>query len=506
MGGTCNAPRCCFITTGVLGAILAVAGVAFIHYFPIIFQSIVKEQTVLANNSTGFQEWANPPSPIFFEIYVWNLENPKEVAAGAKPNITQKGPYTYREERPKVNITEHSGNGTVSYISPQTFYFDRERSVGDPRVDTFTTLDMPLLTVINEIRFMSGAIKGIIDFLSFFVRPKIYGTFTVHDFIWGYNSTLLEALQKLEPSLVPTHIFGIFAGKNGSNDGLYTVFTGQTNWSLTNTIDLWKGSDTLPYWATPQANMINGTDGTYNHPFVNRNDSLYVFSSDICRSIFAVYLEDCNTRGIPTYRFSPPPYLFANHTVYPPNIGFCTPNGTHCYPGGLLNVSSCQFGAPIFMSSPHFLYADQSVLDMVNGVHPVEELHRTFFDVEPNTGGPLNVSKKLQVNAHLRSYDFAKWYKDVPEAYLPLVWINERGALTQESADQLRKQLLLPLEIGTYGTWAVLGLGCLLVFLCLTCFAVVLCRSHGKSSLSINSGDREPLLNGGSVTNDYVAT
>lgn len=50
----------------------------------------------------------------------------------------------FREERPKVNVTEHE-NGTVSYTSPQSFYLDLDLSVGDPMIDTFTTLNLPLL-------------------------------------------------------------------------------------------------------------------------------------------------------------------------------------------------------------------------------------------------------------------------------------------------------------------------------------------------------------------------
>ncbi|XP_041455767.1 lysosome membrane protein 2-like [Lytechinus variegatus] len=493
------AQKVCFITTGVIGTLLVIAGISFLHYFPIIFESIVKKQTVLANNSTGFEEWANPPAPIYLEFYVWNLENPDGVVKGDKPNVTQRGPYVYREERPKVNVTEH-GNGTVSYTSPQSFFIDLDLSVGDPMNDTFTTLNVPLLTVVNELQFMS-AVERIALYFLIGKHQNVCVTHTVHEYIWGYKDEVLTKIKEFKPDLVPTDVFGFFAGKNNSNDGVYTVYTGETDSKLTNTIDNWKGMESLPYWTTPQANMINGTDGTYNHPFITKNDTVYVFSSDICRSIYALFLEETNTRGVPTYRFAPPSYLFANYTIYPPNIGFCTPDVAHCYPGGLLNVSLCQFGAPIFMSSPHFLYADQSVMDMVIGVHPVEELHRTFFDLEPYTGGPLNVSKKLQINAHLKSYDFylEDWYKHVSEAYVPLVWINEHGAVTQESADDLKKQLYLPLKIGTYGTWAVLGFGCLLAVLSLTCISVMVCKAKRSSrplDYSVNSDENAPLING----------
>ena len=49
-----------------------------------------------------------------------------------------------REDRPKVNITDDI-KGTISYVSPRTFHFDPEKSVGDPKNDTYTMLNVPCL-------------------------------------------------------------------------------------------------------------------------------------------------------------------------------------------------------------------------------------------------------------------------------------------------------------------------------------------------------------------------
>lgn len=44
----------------------------------------------------GYEIWKNPPADIYVDFYVWHLENPLEVEKGAKPNVTQRGPYTYK--------------------------------------------------------------------------------------------------------------------------------------------------------------------------------------------------------------------------------------------------------------------------------------------------------------------------------------------------------------------------------------------------------------------------
>ena len=61
------------------------------------------------------------------------------------------------------------------------------------------------------------------------------------------------------------------------------------------------------------------------------------------RSLYAVYAEDVNVKGIPGYRFSPPSEVFANLTVNPANAGFCVPAG-NCLGSGVLNVSGCKQG------------------------------------------------------------------------------------------------------------------------------------------------------------------
>lgn len=49
---------------------------------------------------------------------------------------------------------------------------------------------------------------------------------------------------------------------------------------------------------------------------------------------------------------------------------------------GVLNISACQSGAPVFVSQPHFLNGD-FYKDTVIGMSPNESIHNTFIDVEP---------------------------------------------------------------------------------------------------------------------------
>ena len=64
------------------------------------------------------------------------------------------------------------------------------------------------------------------------------------------------------------------------------------------------------------------------------------------------------------------------------NIGQCFCNG-ECSPKGLLNVSACRYGAPAFVSLPHFYKADPILRKKVLGMNPKEEDHSFYITLEP---------------------------------------------------------------------------------------------------------------------------
>ncbi|OWR55563.1 scavenger receptor class B member 3 [Danaus plexippus plexippus] len=43
-----------------------------------------------------------------------------------------------------------------------------------------------------------------------------------------------------------------------------------------------------------------------------------------------------------------------------------------CLPPGALNVSSCRFGAPAFVSQPHFYQMDSHYLQKIEGLNATE--------------------------------------------------------------------------------------------------------------------------------------
>lgn len=54
-----------------------------------------------------------------------------------------------------------------------------------------------------------------------------------------------------------------------------------------------------------------------------------------------------------------------------------------CGPSGTLNISSCKFGAPAFVSMPHFYLADPSYVEAVTGLSPNKDKHELSVVLEP---------------------------------------------------------------------------------------------------------------------------
>ena len=91
--------------------------------------------------------------------------------------------------------------------------------------------------------------------------------------------------------------------------------------------------------------MVNGTDSTLWHPNAKTSDDVYIFSSDLCRSLHLEYREQRdNDFGITNYRFVLPPTTFNNSL----NQDFCLNvtdrNKTHrqeCLTDGLMSLRTC---------------------------------------------------------------------------------------------------------------------------------------------------------------------
>ncbi|KAL4004813.1 tudor domain-containing protein 1/4/6/7 [Sarotherodon galilaeus] len=426
---------CCVYSVGVVSVLMLILGISLVltSVFPHLVQSMVKKQVVLKNGTDAFEAWKDPPAYIYMQFYFFNLTNPQEVLDGERPAVVEIGPYTYREYRPMEQI-DFQDNGTkVTAVNTKTYIFQRNMSRG-PESDLIRTVNIPAMTVME--RFKDNSLEA--NVISAYMRGTGEGLFTtrtVGELLWGYEDGLLKALKVLRPDL--DDVFGLFYKNNASNDGEYVFLTGQQNSRDFSRVDTWKGESSLNWWTSDECNMINGTIGTSFHPVITKNDMLYIFSSDLCRSLYAVYAEDVTVKGITGYRFVPPSSVFANLTVNPDNAGFCVPAG-NCLGSGLLNVSVCKEGAPIIMSSPHFYQADEKFAQDIFGMTPNKEEHQTAIDINPLTGVVLQAAKRLQINVYVEQIPNFSQTGNVRTVVFPVAYLNESATIDDAAAKKLK--------------------------------------------------------------------
>ncbi|XP_072000460.1 scavenger receptor class B member 1 isoform X2 [Engystomops pustulosus] len=452
------------VILGVVGLLLVAFGAVLVFLVPVIMKQQV-EKNVRIDPSSGFayEMWRDLPVPFYMSMYIFEVMNPKEVLLGEKPRLEERGPYVYRERKQKVNITFHD-NSTVSFVETRTFQFDPEKSAG--REEDYLVVPNILLMVSAQMsKDLSFAIKILLNAAYVMYDQKAFMNRTVKEILWGYSDPFLDLINTLLPGKLPFKgKFGLFADFNNSNTGIFTVNTGVEDISKVQMVDTWNGLTEVNYWTSEQANMINGTAGQMWPPFRSPSQPLEFYSPDACRSMKLVYEKEHSFRGIPTFRYSAPNYLFANGSDYPPNEGFCP-----CVASGVMNVSSCRFSAPLFLSFPHFYNADPAFLESVDGLHPSEALHSLFLDLHPLTGIPMNCSIKMQLSLLTMGVSGITQTGDIKPVILPILWFAESGYLDGPVFNTYYNTLIVLPVVLDYLQYILIALG-----LCFILVAAVL--------------------------------
>lgn len=152
---------------------------------------------------------------------------------------------------------------------------------------------------------------------------------------------------------------------------------------------------TKPF-ATNFANRVEGNDGNmYGRPVTT--NTIETFISDIYRAVFLVYSEDVDWHGVPLRRYVISNKDLQNATVNPDNGQFYSFS-----PSGMLNATAA-VNIPCFISFPHFLDGDASLVAAFKGLNPSADRHSSYLDIEPQTGLLARAQKKLQVNYQMKS-------------------------------------------------------------------------------------------------------
>nr|CAD7605788.1 unnamed protein product [Timema genevievae] len=465
------------------GGALFVIGVVLGGCWSLIFSKILATQLGLTPHSTSYDMWKETPVPMYMEFYLFNWTN-ADIFANAssdltdiKPTFVEMGPYVFSEHHVRVNMSWNS-NDTVTFMQTRTWKFVPERSNG-MLTDEVTTVN----TIAAAVRYISHNYNSFLVTLATNGLLRNYGSVSVTKtagelLLDGYDDPLLDHLiqiiDTLGPSLnltfnIPFDKFGWFSERNNSAsyDGLFNMYTGTDDLSKLGMMYSWNYEHQSHYY-NESCGLVRGTTGEICAP-VKDMETLDVFSPDVCGSLTLKKVGELETMGITGSKFEADASIFDNGTLYPSQT--CYTTGESVY-SGVMNISTCKWGAPAFISYPHFYLADKSYLDAVEGLSPSSKDHNFYFAVEPEMGVPLQVRARMQINILVDPYTGSNipLFKNLPNrVFLPAMWFTQSVDIDDKLSSTVKTALIAKTAgWGVLFSLAAVGLILLIIGLVIT--------------------------------------
>ncbi|UJR09756.1 hypothetical protein I4U23_013983 [Adineta vaga] len=489
--------RCTSVVLTLLSIGFLLSGILLIAFTDSIIQKAVKKECQLKQGTVVYKLWRDSPVPMYISIYVFDLINEADFLNGGKPQVVERGPFVYKEQRTKTDIRYYP-NGTISYRELRNYTFDRTKSSDDETLN-ITTVNVVYMTLVNYLltQNIPSPVRSLIGLLLSTVEKPVMKR-PVKEYLWGYRDPILGMLKDKLPSLVSNDQISVFA--SAVDEAQYETFLINNGVGFDTNhverirdlgkIERFNFSTDLSIWSNKYANMINGTDSTIWHPDVSKDELVY---------------------SINTYRFTLPDDIFANSSD---NEGFCmnssASNKTQqlkCLPSGLLSLTPCihlsgsalSIPLPIIGSNPHFLATDQSVQNSIVGLKPDDIKHRSFMDIEPVTGIVMNGSRRMQFNINVVNDSKIGAIARIQSVVYPMIWVNEHAEIDQPNADMFHKKVVVPLTVLTALKYIMLTMG---ITLLLTVIGLVVYNQYKKNSAVVvvvnepepTADERTPLL------------
>ncbi|CAK9830324.1 Protein croquemort [Anthophora retusa] len=454
-----------------IGIVLAIVGLTLGILWSTIYVSIINTQLALTPSSTNYELWEATPIPMYLKLYMFNLTNYEDFLTGndTKPHFVEMGPYVFREVDYKVNLTWNE-NSTITYQRKRIWHFDEKMSVGQLS-DEVTNVNPVTASVAYALRYKKPMFRDMVDRIMKAIGQKLIITKTVNELLFeGYNDTMLKIARKFNFTEIPFDKFAWFYGRNESApyDGTFNMFTGASNLLDVGVLKEWNYNSKVDYYPG-ECGVVKGTNGDLWPPLPD-NQTVSFFVSDICTSLSIPYEEEIVHEGLTGLKYSSDYTIFDNGTNVPSHKCYCVGD---CIPSGALNISLCKWGAPAFISLPHFYLADESYRQSIDGMRPSKVKHELSIAIEPKTGVPLNVNAKLQLNLLVQHDDDMSTFKNIKTTFVPMLWFTQEAYLTSDYASTVKFIIVLQ-SLGSITCYGIACIGILII-----CIGAFLYIRHG---------------------------
>mmetsp|Transcript_11291 Transcript_11291/g.15628 ORF Transcript_11291/g.15628 Transcript_11291/m.15628 type:complete len:420 (+) Transcript_11291:59-1318(+) len=401
----------CTVLVGLFAVIALVIGIAGPIYLNSTLKSGINDEILnTSKDSPAYKRWQDntedDAAAILMKFWIWNITNPDEVEKGANPVVQEVGPYSYREYNIYLDVSWSADQTKMNWTKWQYFVYSPEDSFegADPYNDIFTTVNVPLMSVIGALTFNQSYEtlwwKTLAyDFLASYTNEELFFQINANDLLFGYNDSMLALAASLSPE-VPAEFF-LQLNMTSPEDamkysGVNVVDTGKTDITNIGSFIQWHNSTSVGCWGNVEANTVIGNDATQFRPGIKKGDLPKVWVDQLFRMVEIQGTGDAEVKGIKVIEFTIPAEGYMNATEYPANAAYW-----QFWQPGVGNLTACEHGAPVFMSKPHFLDAPY-FLSQVSGMNPNREKHDTFVYVEPTIGECFRAYKRLQLNIRLQ--------------------------------------------------------------------------------------------------------
>ncbi|CAH1715010.1 unnamed protein product [Chironomus riparius] len=423
---------------------IMLTGILLTIFWPNIWNHILFKQFELKPGTFIHKSWKDQPLQ-HIDIYFFNWTNPEDFTNHSiKPKFEEVGPYRYELRVKKVNVTYHD-NSTVSYKKLQRFNFLPDQSRGK-LTDLITTPNIIALCASNQANsFNIFKLKGVEMSLAFFGQ-EIHVTKTLSEMLFeGYEDSMVAIgteIGKIMGYEVPfENRFGWMHKRNESTV-LSTLYTVDTTTSNLDQLRYWTGLFKPKFLETNCSSYIGASGGELFPPdLIKSNKKVSLYSEDMCRNLDLDFEQDTEVNGIAGKKFISGERMIDNGTKFPDNACHC--NG-ECVPSGVLNLTSCRLGNPMFMSYPHFFLGDQFYLDQIEGMNPIKEKHEFYTILEPTTSLPLEAKARVQLNILVKPLPRIKMYRNVQTKFLPILWMEQSFELDNQMTFMVKLMLWTP--------------------------------------------------------------
>ncbi|XP_011870818.1 PREDICTED: scavenger receptor class B member 1-like isoform X2 [Vollenhovia emeryi] len=403
---------------------------------------LVEYNLEMLPHSWLFTLWKVPPVDMYLNVYVFNITNPIEFLNGEeKLKVQEIGPYVYQEFLVNDNVT-FNDNGTMTYIPRRTIAYVPEMSVGDPSEDIINIPNLPFLGASSALSDSGFMVNYPFVQLTNLMKAKPILNMTVYDYFWGYEDSMVTLASGIVPKFVNFQKLGLLDRMYDEGENIITVYMDKQANIMEEkgrylSIDRWNGSPGLANWGYVETegnetrkentvcNTLQGaTEGTIFPPHIDKRAKFRVFRKSFCRALQITYRKEVWTKnGIPGYL-----YTLADDFADPPDLNpdnecYCRKMKT-CLKKGLSDLSPCYYNIPAAVSLPHFLDADPSLLEDVEGLEPDREKHESYVILQPLIGIPLVFHSRVQTNLVMQRTRYNSKITAFNNITVPLIWID----------------------------------------------------------------------------------